>query len=174
MKFHRFLWQSDTGKIIDYEFTRLVFGVACSPSLAMHAVQTLAERNASDFPLAAAAVRDSSIVDDITTSLETVEQAQLLVRQLLDLFRLGSMEIKKWGSSNAQVLQGIPEQDRAKTVHLNTLGGLDQTAGVMTLGMRWNTADDILTFQMTTPERTTWTPRAILSCFLKIFDPLGL
>ena len=35
------------GVLRDFEFTRLVFGIACSPSLAMHAVATLAENKSS-------------------------------------------------------------------------------------------------------------------------------
>ena len=96
------------------------------------------------------------------------------MRELVDLFKLASMEIKKWGSSDRDVLEEIPEGDQAKVVHMSTNGGLDQTAGVMTLDMRWSTMEDCLAFQMEQPSATAWIPRKVLSYFLRIFDPMGL
>ena len=102
------------------------------------------------FPLAARTPIKDTIVDDITTSICTREEGLQLVSQLQNL--VGAwMSIHKWGSSDQEVLASIPAKQRAKVIELKTKGGKDSDHGILTLGMRWSTEKDELTFHLDAP-----------------------
>ena len=63
--YHRFLWtQKPTDPVIDYQMTRVTFGIASAAFLATNSVSHLAKENKARWPLAAKAERESFYVDD--------------------------------------------------------------------------------------------------------------
>ena len=62
-KFLRFLWL-ENGKVIEFEFKRLVFGLNTSPFLAQLVSQENARKYSTELPRAAEAIIKSTYMDD--------------------------------------------------------------------------------------------------------------
>ena len=58
----RFLW-SKNNFIMQYQFTRLIFGATCSPSMAIFVLNQWAKDNAENFPKAFAAITKQFYMD---------------------------------------------------------------------------------------------------------------
>ena len=150
-RFLQFLWWQD-GKLIGYEFNRLVFGLNASPFLAQLVSQENARKFTTKFPRAASAILESTYMDDTLDSVATIEEARELRTNLQTIWRAAGLEVKKWASSSAAIMDEIPKDDRAKGILIDDKNHLS----VKTLGIRWNA----------TPDDLSWLAR--------IFDPLGM
>ena len=102
---HRFVWRnSPTDTLKDFRMTR---GVSASFFIANMCVKQNAIDNASEYPLAAQAVKDSFYVDDGLTGAESIETTIQLQQQLQKLFERGGVLLHKWNSSEPKVLEHI-------------------------------------------------------------------
>ena len=158
-----------------------VFGNAGSPCIAIFTITEHAKENAHKYPRAAEAVQKSSIVDDIMDSVQTVEEAIQMYKDLKQLFDECGMNIRKFFSNHEEVLNAIPTEDRAKNIDI--ILGDKATADipytiVKALGMIWLSKPDIFTFCFDHPEILRedfkWTKREMLRVQHQIYDPLGL
>ena len=105
---HRFLWRATKdGPIKDLRMTRVTFGVASSPFLAVQALQKTAQDFGYQFPLAKDHVLNSFYVDDLLAGADSPEDALQLQRQLRQLLFKGGFDLRKWRSSSPQVMQQI-------------------------------------------------------------------
>ncbi|XP_062534373.1 uncharacterized protein LOC134203539 [Armigeres subalbatus] len=79
--------------------------------------------------------------------------------------------LKKWASNVPEALADVSPEDRAiKPVH-----ELQDDQSVTTLGLVWDTKNDILRFNVDLPlPASILTKRKVISYIAKIFDPLGL
>jgi hypothetical protein len=114
---------------------------------------------------------NSFYVDDCLDSLESTEVATKLVGQLCDLLANGGFRLTKWISSSCEVLESIPEEERAKeapTLDLNQAALPVQRA----LGVHWSTSDDTFGIKMQTKDREC-SRRGLLSIVSSVYDPLG-
>ena len=69
----RFLWPNE--EIVNqYQFTRLIFGAACSPFCAIFVLNRCAEDNANEFPRAVSAIKNHLYMDDYIHSLPSMEE----------------------------------------------------------------------------------------------------
>ena len=121
--------------------------------------------------MAAKTVETSFYVDDCLTGADDVETAIILQRELCDLFIRGGFLLRKWNSSDDQVLQNIPPKLLEST---NVHAISDINAYTKTLGLEWNIVTD--TFQLTSPELSSCvqiTKRVVVSNIARIFDVLG-
>ena len=130
-----------------YEFTRLVFGVSASPYLAQFVSQHNAKTNSGELPRAAETVCKSTYMDNSLDSVETVEEAIKLHRDLTTLWNRAWMTPSKWLSNNEEVLKVIPKE------HL--VSSLDLEAQLMpvlkTLGSSWESRPDQFTYVVHPP-----------------------
>ncbi|XP_065192504.1 uncharacterized protein LOC135823588 [Sycon ciliatum] len=172
--YHRFLWRSDPGRDNEpdeYEFTRVVFGVNCSPFLAQLVTQEHAKANSSKWPQAAETVLQSTYMDDSLDSAPSVADAISLYRQLSDLWSDTGMVARKWISNSKEVLEQIPATDRALQVDLSK----SDLPSVKTLGVQYDATSDAFSFKLSPlPETFQFTKRNVLKRVATIFDPLGL
>jgi len=168
-KYLRFLWR-EQGKIIEFEFNRLVFGLNASPFLAQLVSQENARQFAEIYPRAAEAIIHSTYMDDTLDSVATVEEARELKKHLQFIWRAAGMEVKKWASSSVEIMEETPEEDRAKGILID-----DETQlAVKTLGIRWDAIPDDFTFEVKSFDQMCITKRNLLSWLARIFDPLGM
>lgn len=151
-----------------FQFSVLPFGLKCSPFIAIRTIQQLCKDEGSRFPLASEILSRDIYMDDIASSVPSVEQAIESSHQLIKIFSLGDFELTKWSSNSADVLQAIPESLRLP--HSVDLGK-DQTLKI--LGLRWFPDDDYFAFQVN-PDVRPCTKRNILSSIARLFDVLGL
>ena len=169
---HRFLWRNlDRSKEPEvYEFIRFVFGGCYCPFCAQFTWQQHAERHADELPLAAEAGGKNCYMDDLMPSVESSSQAIETRQQLTTLGDKAKFHIRKWISNRREVLEDIPEEDRASQINLD----LHELSSVKTLGISWTATDDQFSFHYSPPEKEfVYTKRNVLRCTATIFDPLG-
>lgn len=169
---HRFLWRDvDQAKEPDvYQFNRIVFGVNSSPFLAQFVSQRNAENNKAKYPLAAETVLHSTYMDDSMDSVEDVETAIKLRNELVELWNVAGMRARKWLSNSPDVLRGLPPEECATSVDLDS----GQLPSTKTLGIMWHPESDMFTFSSNQQAPVKITKRSFLSGTASLFDPLGM
>ena len=169
---HRFVWRNNPSEPIrDYRMTRVTFGVSASSFAANMAVKQNAIDHATEFPQAAEVANKSFYVDDCLTSADSVSEAIKLQTELHSLFSKGKFLLRKWNSSETEVLEHIPP-DLKDTPASQSLPAPD--GYTKTLGIEWNSAMDH--FRLTIadlPPLDNITKRVLVSDIAKTFDVLG-
>ena len=124
-----------------YEFSRIVFGKNSAPMEAQFVVQENARKHQELFPLAAETVLKSTYMDDSLDSAENDDQGIRLYHELKDLWAKANMQARKWVSNSSKVMAQIPEEARAVEMTISE----DNTPTTKTLGLSWNSKDDVFT-----------------------------
>ena len=96
-----------------YDFIRFIFGGCYCPFCAQHTWQKHAEDHRGQYTLAATAVQKNCYMDDIMPSVESISKARDIRQQLTDLVDKANFHVRKWISNCREVLEDIPERDRA-------------------------------------------------------------
>lgn len=168
--YQRIVWRfSEDEPVADYRLRTVTFGITPSPYLAIRCLLQLATEGKETYPLASAALKSSLYVDDVVTSVSSVEEARELQGQLQLLLRSGGFELRKWASSHPAVLRDLDPELCSRSLLTFEPSG-EQFLKV--LGLRWYSQTDSFGFQVNTLEREC-TKRSILSDLARIFDPLG-
>ena len=111
--FHRFVWRSSPGDILqDCRMTRVTFGVSSSSFVANMTVKQNATDYAYEYPLAAKVVDEAFYVDDCLTGANSIEEGIELRHQLQELFAKADFLLRKWNASNPNILQEVPPELR--------------------------------------------------------------
>ena len=148
-----------------------IFGATSSPGCANYGIKYLATKYENDYPLAASFIRKNFNVDDGLVSLDSVKTAQQLVCEAREVCSKGQLRLHKFVSTNREVLDVVPETERAsavKDVELN-YGELPIQS---VLGVKWNIEMDVFSFNVVQQKKAA-TRRGILSTVASIYDPLG-
>lgn len=165
-KYQKILFRFDPAQpILEFQFNRVAFGLKCSPFLAMRTVRQLALDERDRFPRAAEVASHELYMDDLTTSVPTVDEGKSLSRELIDLFETGGFCLTKWASNSPELLEAVPPSKRAAIE-------FSDNENMKVLGLKWLPAQDIFTFS-TSPVNETFTKRTILSCIARLWDILG-
>ena len=169
---HRFVWrQRPDQPLQDFRMTRVTFGVSASSFAANMSVKQNSLDFGLEYPQATSAVEKSFYVDDGLTGADSVEEAIQLQKQLQDLFSRGGFLLRKWNSSETEVLQHItPELRDSQSLHPIP----DPDEYTKTLGIQWNSGVDH--FRLTVaefPEINNLTKRLLVSDIAKTLDVLG-
>lgn len=146
--YHRFVWrESPKDPLKDYRMTRVTFGVSASSFIANMCVKQNAVNHSLTHPHASKVVEESFYVDDALTGANSTEKAIELQRELQDLFSRAGFLLRKWNSSDKEVLQHIPKelQDSMSIVAIT-----DPEMYTKALGIEWSTSADC--FRLTTSE----------------------
>jgi len=116
----RFLWWPDGNMDLEPEkliMTVHLFGGVSSPSCAKFArIRTASDNKARFSPEAVETVERNSYVDDCLKCVKSVEMAIHLVTELSQLLNMGGFRLTKWLSNSRQVIETIPESERATSV----------------------------------------------------------
>ena len=171
----RFLWWKDGDLNAGPEEFRMTvhpFGGVWSPSCANFALQRTAADNRDNFEEEAVrCIYRNFYVDDCLKSVASREKAVLLVKQLTELLACGGFRLTKWISNCREVLETIPDEDRAKQVK-NLDMSYDKLPVERALGAIWDVETDVLGFQTVINHKAP-TRRGILSTLSSVYDPLG-
>jgi len=170
----RFLWWPE-GELDKRpaEFQMLVhlFGATSSPSCANFALRRTADDNQSEFDSEVTnTVHRNFYVDDCLKSTCTVEGAKRIASELSKLLRQGGFRLTKWMSNKKEVLNAIPEAERAKNVKKLDFETFPTERA---LGVQWDVEEDRLGFKTQVKEKPL-TRRGILSVMSSVYDPLGI
>ncbi|XP_056597979.1 uncharacterized protein LOC130433119 [Triplophysa dalaica] len=170
----RFLWweNGDTNsEPKEYRMKVHLFGAASSPGCANYGMKHLANQNEKDYPAAANFIRKNFYVDDGLVSVEDVDTAINLVREAQTVCAKGRLHLHKFISNNREVLESIPDNERATEMHDVDLRHDDLPVQTV-LGVKWSANSDTFSFKVILDEKPA-TRRGILSTIASVFDPLG-
>ena len=166
-KFQRILWRfGPEDKIDTYELGVVAFGVKSSPYLALRVVQQLVHDEKDKYPLAVAFINRDLYMNDLVSSVASLNEARQLYQESVQLFSAGCFELTKFSTNSQELIKFIPVNKRlTNEVIFKTETKI--------LGMRWSPDSDSLTFNLDCPENKC-TKRSILSAVARCYDPLGL
>ena len=115
-----------------YQCTHHVFGLCCSPFVAISTVLRHAQKKAYKWPLALKLLRENTIEDNILASLSDKEDLKLAKQQLIEFFESMSLVPHKRSSNDTDLISSVPEAERAKVNIRN-----DPSSSIRTLGFLW-------------------------------------
>ncbi|HIF05800.1 MAG TPA: hypothetical protein EYQ64_02290, partial [Gemmatimonadetes bacterium] len=116
-------------------------------------------------------VAKSLYMDDILPSVDDIEEAVLLRRELQEICAAAGLPIRKWMSNEEDALREVPDALRA---HAQERPLKDEELTTKVLGMHWNITKDTYGFKKVVVKTAKPTKRSILSDLASIYDPLGL
>jgi len=121
------------------------------------------------YPLVQAALMFQTYMDDICTGAGSIQEAQALKDDLISILGQFGLELKKWASNSAPLLENIPSEDQAAgSLPFN----IDNLPQVQILGMKWNPDVDTFNYNVSSTKFVS-SKRSMLSVIARIFDPLG-
>ncbi|XP_043474409.1 uncharacterized protein LOC122506354 [Leptopilina heterotoma] len=168
-KFQRIFWRRDIKNIEIFELNTVTFRISSSSFLATRALQQLADDEIDRYPEAAKTLKEEVYVDDFITGADTIEKGIEKREEIINLLKLGGLNIRQWASNDPQLLEGIPNNK----INLNLQFNENKT--VKTLGVSWNSCNDNIIYSVEPPNTLSKiSKRIILSDISKLFDPLGL
>ena len=195
----RFLWMDDVNssspQIITYRFTRVVFGVSCSPFLLNATLRRHIESYSENYPEVCQRLVNSLYVDDVNTGGYSIEEVMELFRVSKQMMQEGGFNLRKWLSNSKEVMSqikssqsdgetkvpneaDITEEDQSFAKTVLNVSETSEGERVKVLGLNWNSDTDNIVFCLSqlasTIEEGPVTKRKILRLIAKIFDPLGL
>ena len=176
-KYLRVLYQPvRDGEIHVVECSRHMFGLRSSPFVAIEVIKLHARKEKDKWPKGSEAVMNSSIVDDVLTSVSTEEELLQLHKELKMLFSDMSMTIHKCASNSERMMSKIPTEQRAKQVCLDDISSENPELMpvIKALGMVYKPEDDQFRFEYNHEPPENWTLRSFVSAVAKLYDPLGL
>ena len=172
--FLKFLWWENHG--IDTEphdnvMCAHVFGGTSSAACSNYALCRTAMENEAVFGEAAAnALHDNFYVDDLLKSIEELDSAKRLVKDVINMCKSGGFYLTKFIFNNKELLFSVTENQRRMGVKDQDLSG--DLPNVKALGICWNLIEDIFSFKLKL-ETKTLTKRVMLSVISSIYNPLG-
>ena len=167
-RYHRFLWVEEDGLTSLCEFTRVTFGVSCSPYVAIRTTWRAAEDAGPEFHEAASVIKRNTYVDDVLSSNKTLEEAVTTARGVEKVLKEGDFYLPEFTSNSPAFLKAIRPDGKKPETPL-VIGPADETT---LLGIVWRRGSDVLGFDVIEKD-VVYTRVGILSQVASIFDPLG-
>lgn len=164
-EYHRILWQPPgTTEVKSYRLKTVTFGVASAPFLAIRSLFKIADEISKESPELAEKIRTQFYVDDYFDSLDTIEEAQHVLSQMVAKMAEYGFTLRKWKSNEKTILSKLTDKEKEIT-HSNIF---------KTLGVQWESDSDNFVFiPVELNHNAHWTERRVLSEIAKLFDPLG-
>ena len=164
----RLLWL-ENGEVKPYRMTSNLFGgVWCASSTTYSLRRTLEDAHAS--PMVRDVVSKSMYVDDLLQSTSDWSIIEGLVRDVKATLSKGGFLLTKFIVNDPDLLQQIPEGDRAKEAKVIT-----HELHSKALGIKWDVSSDQLMYVRKEEEPVTVvTKMFMLSSVSTMYDPLGL
>ena len=172
----RFLWWKGGNLEEDpsaYRMTVHLFGAGSSPGCANFGLRQLATDNAAEFGEDVKNfIHGDFYVDDGLKSMSTAQEVIQLITRTKLLCEKGGLHMHKFVSNDRDVLNSVPEKDRAKNVREINIQS-DDLPIERALGVQWCVESDTFNFRLTLQDKPL-TRRGVLSTVMSIYDPLGL
>ena len=167
-----FLWRDRaTGRVKHMQYDCHLFGKKDSPFLAIETLNHQARRYAEEYPNAARAIINNLLVDDLMTSVTTVEEAKGLYEEITQLLtKHCGMKMRKFSSNSTEFKDWIPDDMRAPNIFSND----EVPEAVKTLGLLYFPHQDAHSFDYEIEIPKLWTVAATLSVLSKVYDPTGV
>ncbi|KRZ47836.1 hypothetical protein T02_819, partial [Trichinella nativa] len=143
----RFLWRDCRSDAPPrrYRLTRVCFGLACSPYLAIKVIKMHAELNPEESNETVKKALANMYVDDLVMSCDKEDEVRDLIHKVPMFLGKGGFHLKKWASNQKELLSILPREE----VSINTQRELRETLGARS------------------------TMRQMLNLAAQVYDPLG-
>ena len=169
---HRFLWRpTPEHQISEYEMTRVTFGVAASPHLAIRTLQQTAQDH-STHPTASCHILQSFYVDDLLAGGNSMQEVKELRLNLCETLAKGGFKLCKFRSSSPQVLSSI-EASLREELPVQSIADSIDIKHPKALGLIWDSHNDSMSIALNVSGTVVPTKRGIVSDISKTFDILG-
>lgn len=161
----KFLWLEDPenpqSRLKTYRFRSILFGATSSPFILNSVIQHHLESSPSKTN---ADMLKNIYVDNLISGTQESQQAVDYYKESIQTLHQGGFNLRSW-ASNDKHLRDAAESD----------GRLDPDQKVKTLGMFWNTEEDMLCYTKspTTDTQLAHTKREVVRRASQLFDPLG-
>ncbi|KAH9629118.1 hypothetical protein HF086_008567 [Spodoptera exigua] len=164
------LWRTGPEQCLqEFKLNTVTYGVSSAPYLACRTIQQLAEDEGTNFLLAQQFLRSDIYVDDLITGFATLDLALEAKSQIINLFKRGHFQLRKWAGNEPQLLSDLPPEECL----LDPKSFSDeQPLTIKVLGLKWDPASDAFLFDVRSSNRSC-TKRNILSKIARVLDPLG-
>ncbi|KAK6763916.1 hypothetical protein RB195_024304 [Necator americanus] len=164
----RCLWVKDIDKplnranIVTYRFTRVTFGLNCSPFLLGATIKQHLGRthNFGDREIANC-IQDNVYVDNVIFTADTSQNAIDRCLRARQLFAEINMNLKESPTNSTEVNQTLPE------------GCLGANPNPKVLGIQWLSEDDMMKITCRFWEKAAITKRTVSEQVAAVYDPLG-
>lgn len=168
--YQRIVWRSSPNEPLqDYRLTTVVYGLKPSPYLALRTLHQLVQDEGQAYPLASNAILNHTYVDDVVTGSSSLDEANALKDELIDLCSKAGFTLRKWSSNNPSLLKGLPPEYLSQAP-INFAS--EDSELLKVLGLQWNPQRDCFLFSVSPMDRPC-TKRNMLSELARVFDPLG-
>lgn len=178
-KFLQFLWGEEgeadlelsDPKVRIYRFSRVPFGVKCSPFLLAATLRLHAAKYKTEFPEAFKMIEDL-YVDDLICGQNSVAKAAQLSSECKNILKDASMNLRQW-ATNSKPLEKIWKENGFEVRTPTEESHIDLTV----LGLIWNNEKDnfrITSLDLQKLQCSVVTKRMVLKACGMLFDPLGL
>lgn len=169
----KFLWWPGgdlAAPVGEYRMCVHPFGAVSSPEVANYILKRVGRADGLKDNVSKTITQDF-YVDDVLTSVETVEEARALCHDLKEACRRGGFNLTKFVSTHAGALDLLQEKDkvhRKEQVNLASDGLRVERA----LGVVWDVREDVFKF-CSQPQQKDFTRRGVLSIISAVYEPLG-
>ena len=187
----RFLWINDISssnpEVIIFRFTRLVFGLVCSPFILNVTLRNHLSKYENIDPDFVNTVVRALYVDDFASGKDSVKDCFELYGKLKLRFREGGFNMRKWASNSEELIQLIEKEEAnlssSTQPPLETSPSLTKSSVleedlIKVMGVPWDRIEDSFKFDLATFATQaldgTLTKRKLLSITARFYDPLGL
>ena len=177
---HRFLWRNiENDRPPDiYVITVVNMGDRPSGTIATVALHKTAVIGEKMYPQAAEIVINSSYVDDIVDSVDTVADAHIVTSNISDLLEPGNFHVKRWTiSGDQQSLLDLGDANTQKILGIHWDPQIDSI--LFKVKLDFSKHLDIPSVRKSADNQSfgfpsTLTKRIVMSHLNRVYDPLGL
>ena len=165
----RFLWYDEEGNEVAYRMNAHVFGGVWCASIATYALRrTLIDQEVEN-DLVKDVIRRSFYVDDCLRSLQSPDEAKMMIDVVKDVLNKGGFNLTKFVASDPEILNQIAVDDRAKEVKQFSAGSSSKV-----LGIEWDVSNDSFHITVNITPKKAIARKDMLSIIASMYDPLGL
>ncbi|CAB4027066.1 Gypsy retrotransposon integrase 1 [Paramuricea clavata] len=174
-KYVRMIWRPKNDQQPQiYESTRHTFGLRSSPFVCIEVTKDAARKHIDKYPIAAKAMLESTIVDDVLTSVEDEKTALELIEHLKEIYDTVGMKIRKFASNSKLIMDTLDDDQKAPNVELTDKSLFETSLPVIkVLGLIYLAEKDIFTFRFECKDQEKYTKAQMLSVIASLYDPLS-
>lgn len=104
-----------------YELNMVTYGTASTPFLATRCLQELAIENKEVYPRTCKLIKHSFYMNDLLVSLDSINEALEVYRELTDILSAAGFQLRKWLSNEKAILNTIlgdnPNDEKLVLIH---------------------------------------------------------
>ena len=132
----RMLWYNnlEERKIVEYRFTRVIFGAAPSPYILGATLQRHVKQFQDEYPETTKALLEDTYVDDVQSGGDSISELETFKKQATTIMEKGGFTLQKW-HSNVEELESISNETAKGDQDFNTKAYSESTTKI--LGVPW-------------------------------------